>query len=143
MVEFPVDILFGSVVHMDRDQENVLVGGFFVISGYVSAYTSTKLGERGVEEKAGLMWGFHGFPWRKGLSTAWGPIIRSVQRWEYLPQTLACSLQDGHLFCGFGLPPGNSRCAGLYKVHTGNLEVENPPCKLLVYLLKIVILCDF
>jgi len=27
------------------------VGGFFVISGYVSAYTSTKLGERGVEEK--------------------------------------------------------------------------------------------
>jgi len=32
-------------------QENVLVGGFFVISGYVSAYTSTKLGERGVETK--------------------------------------------------------------------------------------------
>lgn len=27
------------------------MGGFFVISGYVSAYTSTKLGERGVEEK--------------------------------------------------------------------------------------------
>ncbi|CAJ1448234.1 unnamed protein product [Effrenium voratum] len=32
-------------------QENVLVGGFFVISGYVSAYTSTKLGARGAEEK--------------------------------------------------------------------------------------------
>ena len=33
-----------------RCEENVLVGGFFVISGYVSAYTSTKLGARGVEE---------------------------------------------------------------------------------------------
>jgi len=32
-------------------QENVLVGGFFVISGYVSAYTTTKLGALGVEEK--------------------------------------------------------------------------------------------
>ncbi|CAE7893713.1 unnamed protein product, partial [Symbiodinium sp. KB8] len=32
-------------------QENVLVGGFFVISGYVSAYTSTKLGERKAEDK--------------------------------------------------------------------------------------------
>eukprot|EP00435_Cladocopium_sp_Y103_P018088 s282_g4.t1 len=31
--------------------ENVLVGGFFVISGYVSAYTTTKLGALGVEEK--------------------------------------------------------------------------------------------
>lgn len=27
------------------------MGGFFVISGYVSAYTSTKLGALGVEEK--------------------------------------------------------------------------------------------
>mmetsp|Transcript_30836 Transcript_30836/g.63538 ORF Transcript_30836/g.63538 Transcript_30836/m.63538 type:complete len:144 (-) Transcript_30836:878-1309(-) len=32
-------------------QENVLVGGFFVISGYVNAYTSTKLGERKAEDK--------------------------------------------------------------------------------------------
>ncbi|CAJ1397552.1 unnamed protein product [Effrenium voratum] len=32
-------------------QENVLVGGFFVISGYVSAYTTTKLGALGVEEE--------------------------------------------------------------------------------------------
>ena len=32
-------------------QENVLVGGFFVISGYVSAYTTTRLGALGVEEK--------------------------------------------------------------------------------------------
>ena len=31
-------------------QENVLVGGFFVISGYVSAYTTTKLGALGVED---------------------------------------------------------------------------------------------
>lgn len=30
-------------------QENVLVGGFFVISGYVSAYTTTKLGALRVE----------------------------------------------------------------------------------------------
>ena len=27
------------------------MGGFFVISGYVSAYTTTKLGASGVEEK--------------------------------------------------------------------------------------------
>lgn len=32
-------------------QENVLVGGFFVISGYVQAYVSTKMGERSAEEK--------------------------------------------------------------------------------------------
>jgi len=32
-------------------QENVLVGGFFVISGYVSAYTSTELGKRSADEK--------------------------------------------------------------------------------------------
>lgn len=32
-------------------QENVLVGGFFVISGYVSGYTSTLLGERKADEK--------------------------------------------------------------------------------------------
>jgi len=32
-------------------QENVLVGGFFVISGYVSGYTATKVGERKAEEK--------------------------------------------------------------------------------------------
>jgi len=32
-------------------QENVLVGGFFVISGYVAAYTSTKLGERAADER--------------------------------------------------------------------------------------------
>jgi len=32
-------------------QENVLVGGFFVISGYVSGYTATKVGERKAEDK--------------------------------------------------------------------------------------------
>eukprot|EP00930_Biecheleria_cincta_P001150 TRINITY_DN102311_c0_g1_i1.p1 TRINITY_DN102311_c0_g1~~TRINITY_DN102311_c0_g1_i1.p1 ORF type:complete len:461 (-),score=77.53 TRINITY_DN102311_c0_g1_i1:328-1710(-) len=32
-------------------QENVLVGGFFVISGYVSGYVSTKLGKCEAEEK--------------------------------------------------------------------------------------------
>jgi len=32
-------------------QENVLVGGFFVISGYVQAYTATMLGERKADEK--------------------------------------------------------------------------------------------
>lgn len=31
-------------------QENVLVGGFFLISGYVSGYASTKLGERDYEQ---------------------------------------------------------------------------------------------
>ena len=37
-------------------QENVLVGGFFVISGYVSAYTTTKLGALGVEASLLNMW---------------------------------------------------------------------------------------
>jgi len=32
-------------------QENVFVGGFFLISGYVSAYVSTKVGEQDVEQK--------------------------------------------------------------------------------------------
>mmetsp|Transcript_57444 Transcript_57444/g.145856 ORF Transcript_57444/g.145856 Transcript_57444/m.145856 type:complete len:456 (+) Transcript_57444:64-1431(+) len=32
-------------------QENVFVGGFFLISGYVSAYVSTKVGERECEQK--------------------------------------------------------------------------------------------
>jgi len=32
-------------------QENVLVGGFFVISGYVSGYTATKVGEQNAEDK--------------------------------------------------------------------------------------------
>ena len=42
---------FSGIPGPFQRQENVLVGGFFVISGYVSAYTSTKLGARGVEEK--------------------------------------------------------------------------------------------
>ena len=32
-------------------QENVVVGGCFLISGYVMGYVSTKVGERGYEEK--------------------------------------------------------------------------------------------
>lgn len=32
-------------------QENVLVGGFFIISGYVSGYTSTNVGERSHDSK--------------------------------------------------------------------------------------------
>lgn len=32
-------------------QENILVGGFFVISGYVAGYVATKMGERQADEK--------------------------------------------------------------------------------------------
>ena len=57
-------------------QENVLVGGFFVISGYVSAYTTTKLGALGVEEKK--VANPELFFWQRATGLAFGEKILNV-----------------------------------------------------------------
>eukprot|EP00401_Gymnodinium_catenatum_P083128 CAMPEP_0117621840 /NCGR_PEP_ID=MMETSP0784-20121206/87839_1 /TAXON_ID=39447 /ORGANISM="" /LENGTH=448 /DNA_ID=CAMNT_0005425773 /DNA_START=71 /DNA_END=1417 /DNA_ORIENTATION=+ len=78
-------------------QENVLVGGFFVISGYVAGYTATKLGERSADEKKLVRPEL--FFWQKVMSyyplhflvsTAFAPMFVMVERWYNTPwQTTA------------------------------------------------------
>eukprot|EP00927_Polykrikos_kofoidii_P055181 TRINITY_DN49470_c0_g1_i1.p1 TRINITY_DN49470_c0_g1~~TRINITY_DN49470_c0_g1_i1.p1 ORF type:complete len:470 (+),score=73.71 TRINITY_DN49470_c0_g1_i1:52-1461(+) len=69
-------------------QENVLVGGFFVISGYVSGYTATKVGERRAEEKKLakpelFFWQrvMAYYPLHFLMSTLFAPMFVSVERW--------------------------------------------------------------
>eukprot|EP00429_Kryptoperidinium_foliaceum_P066497 CAMPEP_0176052296 /NCGR_PEP_ID=MMETSP0120_2-20121206/26001_1 /TAXON_ID=160619 /ORGANISM="Kryptoperidinium foliaceum, Strain CCMP 1326" /LENGTH=413 /DNA_ID=CAMNT_0017385735 /DNA_START=48 /DNA_END=1289 /DNA_ORIENTATION=+ len=73
-------------------QENVLVGGFFVISGYVSAYTSTALGSRSIEER--VLAKPELFFWKKVMSyyplhvlvsTVFAPMFIAVERWYRTP----------------------------------------------------------
>jgi len=75
-------------------QENVLVGGFFVISGYVSAYTSTKLGERKAEEKKLanpelFFWQrvMAYYPLHFVISCLFAPMFIQVERWFNTPWT--------------------------------------------------------
>ncbi|CAE7399613.1 unnamed protein product [Symbiodinium pilosum] len=75
-------------------QENVLVGGFFVISGYVSAYTSTKLGERKAEDKKLanpelFFWQrvMAYYPLHFVVSTLFAPMFIQVERWFNTPWT--------------------------------------------------------
>jgi len=78
-------------------QENVLVGGFFVISGYVAAYTSTKLGERAADEKKLakpelFFWqkvmGY--YPLHFVILSLFTPMFVQVERWFKTPwQTTA------------------------------------------------------
>lgn len=69
-------------------QENVLVGGFFIISGYVSGYVSTKIGERDHDHKKLAQPEL--FFWQKVMSyyplhfvtsTAFAPLFVLVDRW--------------------------------------------------------------
>eukprot|EP00929_Paragymnodinium_shiwhaense_P100094 TRINITY_DN62147_c0_g1_i2.p1 TRINITY_DN62147_c0_g1~~TRINITY_DN62147_c0_g1_i2.p1 ORF type:complete len:473 (+),score=73.68 TRINITY_DN62147_c0_g1_i2:76-1419(+) len=73
-------------------QENVLVGGFFVISGYVTGYVSTNLGERSVDKRK-VAWP-ELFFWQKVMSyyplhfivsTAFAPMFVMVDRWYKNP----------------------------------------------------------
>ncbi|CAE6919191.1 unnamed protein product [Symbiodinium natans] len=75
-------------------QENVLVGGFFVISGYVSAYTSTKLGERKAEDKKLanpelFFWQrvMAYYPLHFVVSAIFAPMFIQVERWYNTPWT--------------------------------------------------------
>eukprot|EP00931_Biecheleriopsis_adriatica_P087769 TRINITY_DN62196_c0_g1_i1.p1 TRINITY_DN62196_c0_g1~~TRINITY_DN62196_c0_g1_i1.p1 ORF type:complete len:478 (-),score=107.93 TRINITY_DN62196_c0_g1_i1:270-1643(-) len=75
-------------------QENVLVGGFFVISGYVSAYVSTKLGERKAEDKKLahpelFFWQrvMAYYPLHFVVSTVFAPMFVQVERWYKTPWT--------------------------------------------------------
>ncbi|CAE7029094.1 CUL1, partial [Symbiodinium sp. CCMP2456] len=75
-------------------QENVLVGGFFVISGYVSAYTSTKLGERKAEDKKLanpelFFWQrvMAYYPLHFVISCLFAPMFIQVERWYNTPWT--------------------------------------------------------
>ncbi|CAE6967962.1 unnamed protein product [Symbiodinium natans] len=76
-------------------QENVLVGGFFVISGYVSAYTSTKLGERKAEDKKLanpelFFWQrvMAYYPLHFVVSAIFAPMFIQVERWYNTPWTM-------------------------------------------------------
>ena len=69
-------------------QENVLVGGCFVISGYVMGYVSTKMGEYSHDEKK--LADPELFFWQKVMSyyplhfvvsTAFAPLFITVDRW--------------------------------------------------------------
>jgi len=69
-------------------QENVLVGGFFVISGYVSGYVATKVGERKAEEKKLaqpelFFWSrvMAYYPLHFLVSTIFAPMFVMVERW--------------------------------------------------------------
>eukprot|EP00440_Ansanella_granifera_P064607 gb/GFBE01070047.1/.p1 GENE.gb/GFBE01070047.1/~~gb/GFBE01070047.1/.p1 ORF type:complete len:446 (+),score=119.90 gb/GFBE01070047.1/:1-1338(+) len=75
-------------------QENVLVGGFFVISGYVSGYVSTKLGQRSAEEKKLakpelFFWQrvMAYYPLHFIVSTIFAPMFIQVERWYNTPWT--------------------------------------------------------
>jgi hypothetical protein len=69
-------------------QENVLVGGFFIISGYVSGYVATNLGERSANEKR--LAAPELFFWQKVMgyyplhflvSTIFAPMYIMTDRW--------------------------------------------------------------
>lgn len=69
-------------------QENVLVGGFFIISGYVSGYTCTNIGERSHDKKK--LARPEQFFWQKVMSyyplhflvsTCFSPVFVMVDRW--------------------------------------------------------------
>jgi hypothetical protein len=69
-------------------QENVLVGGFFVISGYVSGYVATKVGERKAEERKLakpelFFWSrvMAYYPLHFLVSTIFAPMFVMVERW--------------------------------------------------------------
>eukprot|EP00928_Gymnodinium_smaydae_P033362 TRINITY_DN2391_c0_g1_i1.p1 TRINITY_DN2391_c0_g1~~TRINITY_DN2391_c0_g1_i1.p1 ORF type:complete len:437 (-),score=90.51 TRINITY_DN2391_c0_g1_i1:109-1419(-) len=78
-------------------QENVLVGGFFVISGYVQGYVATKLRERSADERKLARPEL--FFWQKVMSyyplhflvsTLFAPMFIMVERWYKTPwQTTA------------------------------------------------------
>ncbi|CAE7375270.1 unnamed protein product [Symbiodinium necroappetens] len=87
-------------------QENVLVGGFFVISGYVNAYTSTKLGERKAEDKK--LANPELFFWQKVMayyplhfvvSAIFAPMFIQVERWYNTPWTMTAF----HAFLNFSM----------------------------------------
>jgi len=69
-------------------QENVLVGGFFIISGYVASYVATNIGERGHDRKK--LAEPEKFFWQKVMSyyplhflvsTAFAPMFVLADRW--------------------------------------------------------------
>eukprot|EP00429_Kryptoperidinium_foliaceum_P043834 CAMPEP_0176107360 /NCGR_PEP_ID=MMETSP0120_2-20121206/53882_1 /TAXON_ID=160619 /ORGANISM="Kryptoperidinium foliaceum, Strain CCMP 1326" /LENGTH=424 /DNA_ID=CAMNT_0017441497 /DNA_START=45 /DNA_END=1319 /DNA_ORIENTATION=+ len=73
-------------------QENVLVGGFFVIMGYITAYTSTKIGERTVDERKLakpelLFWSrvMSYYPLHVLVTTAFAPMFVAVERYYNTP----------------------------------------------------------
>jgi len=73
-------------------QENVLVGGFFVISGYVSGYVATKVGERKAEEKKLaqpelFFWSrvMAYYPLHFLVSSVFAPMFVMVERWYNTP----------------------------------------------------------
>jgi len=72
-------------------QENVLVGGFFAIMGYIAAYTSTKVGERKADERLARpeMW-FWGkvmsyYPVHALVSTLFAPMFIAADTWYGTP----------------------------------------------------------
>jgi len=73
-------------------QENVLVGGFFVILGYISAYTSTKIGERSADERKLakpelFFWSrvMSYYPLHFLVSTMFAPMFIAVERFYKTP----------------------------------------------------------
>eukprot|EP00928_Gymnodinium_smaydae_P014413 TRINITY_DN15275_c0_g1_i3.p1 TRINITY_DN15275_c0_g1~~TRINITY_DN15275_c0_g1_i3.p1 ORF type:complete len:457 (+),score=59.94 TRINITY_DN15275_c0_g1_i3:63-1373(+) len=73
-------------------QENVLVGGFFVISGYVQGYVATKLHQRSADERKLARPEL--FFWQKVMSyyplhflvsTIFAPMFVMVERWYKTP----------------------------------------------------------
>eukprot|EP00405_Crypthecodinium_cohnii_P043336 CAMPEP_0206576176 /NCGR_PEP_ID=MMETSP0325_2-20121206/30582_1 /ASSEMBLY_ACC=CAM_ASM_000347 /TAXON_ID=2866 /ORGANISM="Crypthecodinium cohnii, Strain Seligo" /LENGTH=462 /DNA_ID=CAMNT_0054081315 /DNA_START=30 /DNA_END=1419 /DNA_ORIENTATION=+ len=75
-------------------QENVFVGGFFIISGYVAGYVSTKIGERDCErEKLAnpelFFWQkvMSYYPLHFLISTLFAPMFVVVDRWRKVPAT--------------------------------------------------------
>ncbi|CAE8620801.1 unnamed protein product [Polarella glacialis] len=73
-------------------QENVLVGGFFIISGYVSGYVATNMGERKADEKKLkepelFFWQkvMSYYPLHFLLSTSFAPLFVLVDRWQKNP----------------------------------------------------------
>eukprot|EP00429_Kryptoperidinium_foliaceum_P086963 CAMPEP_0176197772 /NCGR_PEP_ID=MMETSP0121_2-20121125/7713_1 /TAXON_ID=160619 /ORGANISM="Kryptoperidinium foliaceum, Strain CCMP 1326" /LENGTH=415 /DNA_ID=CAMNT_0017536609 /DNA_START=67 /DNA_END=1314 /DNA_ORIENTATION=+ len=72
-------------------QENILVGGFFAILGYIAAYSSTKVGERKADERLARpeMW-FWGkvmsyYPVHALVSTLFAPMFIAADTWYGTP----------------------------------------------------------
>mmetsp|Transcript_62478 Transcript_62478/g.174543 ORF Transcript_62478/g.174543 Transcript_62478/m.174543 type:complete len:417 (-) Transcript_62478:52-1302(-) len=73
-------------------QENVLVGGFFAILGYIAAYTSTKVGEQKVDEQKLArpeMWFWSRvmsyYPIHCLVSTLFSPMFIAADTWYGTP----------------------------------------------------------
>lgn len=69
-----------------------MVGGFFSIMGYIAAYTSTRLGERAVDERKLakpelFFWSrvMSYYPLHFVVSTVFAPMFVAVDRWYGLP----------------------------------------------------------